>query len=59
MVNLFINIDGVFLGKSQSQIQEVATAYHAKKSIGFALKNSNYYWLTNHSKGSNTHLLEC
>ena len=49
--NLFIDIDGVLLGKSP-ETKRPALANHAKEFLEFSLQNFDCYWLTTHCKGS-------
>ncbi|MBL7004415.1 MAG: hypothetical protein ISR69_10355 [Gammaproteobacteria bacterium] len=49
-MNLFIDIDGVLLGKSPVT-QQPALATHAEEFISFCLLHFNCYWLTTHCKG--------
>jgi len=50
-VNLFIDIDGVLLGKSAAT-GECMLANHAKDFLKFCLANFDCYWLTTHCRGS-------
>ena len=49
-MNLFIDIDGVLLGKS-AQTNRPVLANHAKQFLQLALRNYDCYWLTTHCKG--------
>ena len=48
-MNLFIDIDGVLLGKSPITQQPIL-ASHATKFLEFCLSNFDCYWLTTHCK---------
>jgi hypothetical protein len=50
-MNLFIDIDGVLLGKSP-KTRSIVLANYAKEFLVYALQNFNCYWLTTHCKGS-------
>jgi hypothetical protein len=50
-VNLFIDIDGVLLGKS-ADTGECVLAEHAHEYLEFCLDNFDCYWLTTHCRGS-------
>jgi len=50
-MNLFIDIDGVLLGKSPEN-NKPALANYAKDLLEYSLGNFDCYWLTTHCKGS-------
>ena len=50
-MNLFIDIDGVLLGKSP-ETKKPALANYAKELLEYSLHNFDCYWLTTHCKGS-------
>lgn len=50
-MNIFIDIDGVLLGKSAAT-GECTMANHAKYFLEFCLDNFDCYWLTTHCRGS-------
>jgi len=50
-LNLFIDIDGVLLGKNETS-DEVVLANHAAEFLEYSLKHFSCYWLTTHCKGS-------
>lgn len=50
-MNLFIDIDGVLLGRCPVT-SKPALANHAYEFIEFCLNNYHCYWLTTHCKGS-------
>jgi len=50
-MNLFIDIDGVLLGKSPEN-NKPALANYAKDLLEYSLDNFDCYWLTTHCKGS-------
>lgn len=50
--NLYLDVDGVLLGKNDPASPKVVLAHHAKEFLTFALDNFNCYWLTTHCKGA-------
>jgi len=50
-MNLFIDIDGVLLGKSP-ETNRPTLATHAKQFVEYVLDRFDCYWLTTHCKGS-------
>jgi hypothetical protein len=55
---LYIDVDGVLLGKHNPDNMEVVLAKHAKEFLEFCLKKYDCYWLTTHCKdGDNTYVL--
>jgi hypothetical protein len=57
-VNLYIDIDGVLLGKADPTSSHLALANHAHRFLTFALNRFDCYWLTTHCKGSSEPLLD-
>jgi len=51
MLNLFIDIDGVLLGKNETT-NKVVIANYATAFLEYSLKYFDCYWLTTHCKGS-------
>lgn len=47
---LYLDIDGVLLGKSKPDDTEIILANHAKEFLEFCLKHYKCYWLTTHCK---------
>ena len=57
-MNIFIDVDGILLGKSATTRQTVL-AHHASEFIEFCLLNFDCYWLTTHCKeGINTQVID-
>ncbi len=50
-MNLFIDIDGVLLGKDPHS-NDCMLANHASDFLEYSLQNFDCYWLTTHCKGS-------
>lgn len=50
-MNLFIDIDGVLLGKA-THSHEAQLANHAEYFLEFCLNHFDCYWLTTHCRGS-------
>lgn len=51
MTNLYIDVDGVLLGKDDPASPQVTFARHAHDFLTFALAHFDCYWLTSHCKG--------
>ncbi len=51
-VKLFLDIDGVLLGKDRARPSRAALAEHAVEFLEFALANFQVFWLTPHCRGS-------
>jgi hypothetical protein len=51
MANLYLDIDGVLLGKDSPTSPVVILANHAREFLTFALANFHCYWLTSRCKG--------
>lgn len=49
--NLFLDIDGVLLGKSGLDSPAPALANHATEFLEFSLANFDCFWLTTHCQG--------
>jgi len=49
--NLFLDVDGVLLGKCDTHSAEVVRAKHVREFLEFALTNFECYWLTTHCQG--------
>jgi hypothetical protein len=47
---LYLDIDGVLLGKNNPNDTEIILAKHAKEFLEFCLENFKCYWLTTHCK---------
>jgi hypothetical protein len=50
-VNLYLDIDGVLLGKTDPASPKIVLANHAQQFLDFALANFDCFWLTTHCKG--------
>jgi len=50
-LNLFIDIDGVILGKAAPGDSEIILARHAEEFVGWALERFDCYWLTTQCRG--------
>jgi hypothetical protein len=50
-VNLYLDIDGVLLGKADPASPKIVLANHVEQFLDFALANFDCYWLTTHCKG--------
>ena len=51
MANLYLDIDGVLLGKDKPSSPIVILANRAREFLTFALANFHCYWLTSRCKG--------
>ena len=56
MMNLYLDLDGVILGKDRNG--KVALAAHADEFVDFILANFVVYWLTTHCDGDTGPVLE-
>ena len=56
-LNLYLDIDGILLGRSDPAGQEVCLARHAEAFLDFALRHFNCYWLTTHCDGTRESVL--
>jgi hypothetical protein len=50
-MNLFLDIDGVLLGKTDPASPKIVLANHAREFLEFAVGHFDCYWLTSHCKG--------
>ena len=50
-MNLYLDIDGVLLGKENPASPEVRLALHAEEFLTFALDRFRCFWLTTHCQG--------
>lgn len=50
---LYLDIDGVLLGKSKPDDIEIILANHAEEFLEFCLKHYKCYWLTTHCREGN------
>jgi len=57
-MNLFIDIDGVLLGKKTPEQNEICLAGYAEEFLDFALGKFDCYWLTTHCKGDTTKAID-
>jgi len=55
--NLYLDIDGVLLGRGCSASREIVLARHAEAFLDFALRHFNCYWLTTHCDGTRESVL--
>ena len=53
-MKLYIDVDGVLLGKTSSEISDIIFAKHAKEFLEFSLAYFECYWLTTHCKDNNS-----
>jgi hypothetical protein len=51
---LYLDIDGVLLGKNEPDSIEVVLARYAKEFLTYCLQNYDCYWLTTHCKEKDT-----
>lgn len=51
-MNLYIDIDGVLLGKTSRNSPDTILAKYAKEFLEFSLENFDCYWLTTHCKNT-------
>jgi len=51
---LYLDVDGVLLGKTEPNDVEVIMAKHAKEFLEYCLQRYKCYWLTTHCKKGNT-----
>lgn len=58
MKKLYIDVDGVLLGKNDPDNIEVVLARHAEEFLRFCLKSYDCYWLTTHcTEGNNANVI--
>ena len=55
---LYLDVDGVLLGKEDPSSPIVVLARHAREFLEFALATFDCYWLTTHCKGDSAVVLE-
>ena len=56
---VYIDVDGVLLGKAQPADTEIILARYAKEFLEYCLQRYQCYWLTTHCKdGDTTHVVE-
>ena len=59
MKRLYIDVDGVLLGKHNPNSIEVRVAHHAREFLEFCLNNFDCYWLTTHCpEGDTAHVIK-
>lgn len=56
--SLYLDIDGVLLGKTDPASPRIVLANHAQRFLDFALANFDCFWLTTHCKGDARPVLE-
>jgi len=56
-VNLYLDVDGVLLGRESGGGHEVVLARHAAEFMDFALRQFDCYWLTTHCDGTGESVL--
>jgi hypothetical protein len=57
-MNLFIDVDGVILGKINPSSHKISLAYCADDFFNFAIEHFKCYWLTTHCKGDTKDVLD-
>lgn len=57
-MNLYLDIDGVLLGKAEPGSPEIRLAYHAEEFLAFALAHFQCFWLTTHCQGRTDEVLK-
>lgn len=57
-IRLYLDIDGVFLGKTDPASHEIVLARHAGRFVEFALESFECYWLTTHCQGDSGPVIE-
>ena len=57
-MNLYLDIDGVLLGKADPASPEVRLALHAEEVLVFALAHFDCFWLTTHCHGRTDEVLK-
>ena len=50
-MNLYLDIDGVLLGKTDPASPKIVLANHARHFLEFAIGNFDCFWLTTHCRG--------
>jgi len=56
-MNLYLDIDGVMLGKEDPNSPEIRLAHHAEEFLAFALALFDCFWLTTHCQGRTEEVL--
>jgi hypothetical protein len=56
-MNLYLDVDGVFLGRQDAAEANLAIAKHAEAFLDFALRHFDCYWLTTHCDGTQESVL--
>ena len=51
-MNLYLDVDGVLLGKRDPASSTTTLACHAREFLEFATANFDLYWLTTHCDGT-------
>lgn len=57
-MNLYLDIDGVLLGKADPGSPEIRLALHAEEFLVFALAHFDCFWLTTHCQGRTDEVLK-
>ena len=57
-MNLYLDIDGVLLGKEDSGSPEIRLALYAEEFLVFALAQFDCFWLTTHCQGRTEEVLK-
>jgi len=57
-MNLYLDIDGVLLGKEDPNSPEIRLAHHAEEFLAFALAHFDCFWLTTHCQGRSETVLQ-
>ena len=56
-MNLYLDIDGVLLGREHPDSPKTVLAPHAEPFLAFALRHFDCYWLTTHCDGTSESIL--
>jgi len=56
-MNLYLDIDGVLLGKADSRSPEICLALGVEEFLAFALAHFDCFWLTTHCQGRTEEVL--
>ncbi len=57
-MNLYLDIDGVLLGKEDPRSPDIHLAHHAEEFLAFALAHFDCFWLTTHCQGRSETVLQ-
>ena len=57
MINLYIDVDGVILGKNDPSSPLIVLARHAPEFLEFVVSNFSCFWLTTHCDGTSASVL--